>query len=305
MLVNAMEVSGIEGSYRSTCEAVMRVLRLHRDSVMAMLEAFVHDPLINWRLLTNAAPAAAAARAADKEPAPAPPAGRDEFASGTAAATAAAAAVLPAAAAAVAPPRTSPPHAAAAVAADAEARSLVVLQGMAFAAAIEAADVQQGGLGAGAPGVPATAAAAAAPPTAAIARSLAASMHGAGARERAAALGAEGGGGAAPATEALNERAVAVIRRIQAKLAGKDFADPVGRLMSAGVGPSPIHAATGRYAAADASAAAAAAAAAAQAQALADPADALDVPAQVHRLIAAATSHENLSQSYAGWCASW
>jgi hypothetical protein len=35
----------------------MRVLRLNKDSVMAMLEAFVHDPLINWRLL-NAAEAA-------------------------------------------------------------------------------------------------------------------------------------------------------------------------------------------------------------------------------------------------------
>ena len=74
-----MEVSGIEGTFRFTCEAVMRVLRevrvcllgshthrlcglspwcqpthlcQNRDSVMAMLEAFVHDPLINWRLLT-------------------------------------------------------------------------------------------------------------------------------------------------------------------------------------------------------------------------------------------------------------
>ena len=28
----------------------------HRDSVMAMLEAFVHDPLINWRLLNPADP---------------------------------------------------------------------------------------------------------------------------------------------------------------------------------------------------------------------------------------------------------
>ena len=45
-------VSGIEGNFRSTCESVMRVLREHRDSVMALLEAFVHDPLINWRLLT-------------------------------------------------------------------------------------------------------------------------------------------------------------------------------------------------------------------------------------------------------------
>lgn len=72
MLVNAMEVSGIEGNFRFTCDSVMRVLRQvcilahsvphgtgvhigsflqHRDSLMAMLEAFVHDPLINWRLL--------------------------------------------------------------------------------------------------------------------------------------------------------------------------------------------------------------------------------------------------------------
>ncbi|KAL0486429.1 phosphatidylinositol kinase-related protein kinase TOR [Acrasis kona] len=51
MLINAMEVCGIEGTFRSTCESVMRVLRDNKDSVMAMLEAFVHDPLINWRLL--------------------------------------------------------------------------------------------------------------------------------------------------------------------------------------------------------------------------------------------------------------
>eukprot|EP00164_Ancoracysta_twista_P016306 GFYU01027299.1.p1 GENE.GFYU01027299.1~~GFYU01027299.1.p1 ORF type:complete len:233 (-),score=56.68 GFYU01027299.1:70-669(-) len=51
MLINAMEVCGIEGNFRSTCERVMQVLRENKDSVMAMLEAFVHDPLINWRLL--------------------------------------------------------------------------------------------------------------------------------------------------------------------------------------------------------------------------------------------------------------
>jgi FKBP12-rapamycin complex-associated protein len=50
MLVKAMEVSGIEGTFRTTCENVMQVLRTNRDSVMAMMEAFVHDPLINWRL---------------------------------------------------------------------------------------------------------------------------------------------------------------------------------------------------------------------------------------------------------------
>eukprot|EP00983_Pelagomonas_calceolata_P071049 1151034-Pelagomonas_calceolata.AAC.4 len=32
----------------------MRVLRSNKESVTAMLEAFVHDPLINWRLLNTA-----------------------------------------------------------------------------------------------------------------------------------------------------------------------------------------------------------------------------------------------------------
>ncbi|RLN57430.1 hypothetical protein BBP00_00007511 [Phytophthora kernoviae] len=54
MLTNAMEVSGIEGNFRSSCESVMTVLRENRHSLMAMLEAFVHDPLIFWRLLTPA-----------------------------------------------------------------------------------------------------------------------------------------------------------------------------------------------------------------------------------------------------------
>eukprot|EP00471_Norrisiella_sphaerica_P000306 CAMPEP_0184486668 /NCGR_PEP_ID=MMETSP0113_2-20130426/8143_1 /TAXON_ID=91329 /ORGANISM="Norrisiella sphaerica, Strain BC52" /LENGTH=1615 /DNA_ID=CAMNT_0026868649 /DNA_START=27 /DNA_END=4875 /DNA_ORIENTATION=+ len=53
MLVNAMEVSGIEGIFRHTCESVMRVLRDNKESVMAVLEAFVYDPLINWRLLDS------------------------------------------------------------------------------------------------------------------------------------------------------------------------------------------------------------------------------------------------------------
>ncbi|KAK3104575.1 hypothetical protein FSP39_005244 [Pinctada imbricata] len=51
MLINAMEVTGIEGNYRMTCESVMEVLREHKDSLMAVLEAFVYDPLLNWRLM--------------------------------------------------------------------------------------------------------------------------------------------------------------------------------------------------------------------------------------------------------------
>lgn len=51
MLVSAMEVAGIEGNFRTTCEKVMTVLRENRDSLVATLEAFVYDPLISWRLM--------------------------------------------------------------------------------------------------------------------------------------------------------------------------------------------------------------------------------------------------------------
>ncbi|XP_006461830.1 hypothetical protein AGABI2DRAFT_151451 [Agaricus bisporus var. bisporus H97] len=51
MLTHAMEVSGIEGSFRNTCEITMKVLRDNKDSLLAVLEAFVYDPLINWRLM--------------------------------------------------------------------------------------------------------------------------------------------------------------------------------------------------------------------------------------------------------------
>ncbi|CAG9838013.1 unnamed protein product [Diabrotica balteata] len=51
MLINAMEVTGIDGTYRRTCESVMSVLHRNKDSLMAVLEAFVYDPLLNWRLM--------------------------------------------------------------------------------------------------------------------------------------------------------------------------------------------------------------------------------------------------------------
>ncbi|KAJ7879902.1 phosphatidylinositol 3-kinase TOR1 [Mycena olivaceomarginata] len=50
MLTHAMEVSGIEGSFRNTCEITMGVLRDNKESLMAVLEAFIYDPLMNWRL---------------------------------------------------------------------------------------------------------------------------------------------------------------------------------------------------------------------------------------------------------------
>lgn len=53
MMIHAMEVSGIEGSFRNTSEISMQVLRDNKESLMAVLEALVYDPLINWRLLQD------------------------------------------------------------------------------------------------------------------------------------------------------------------------------------------------------------------------------------------------------------
>ncbi|KAG9127299.1 phosphatidylinositol kinase- protein kinase tor1 [Ceratobasidium sp. 392] len=51
MLVKAMEVCGIGGSFKTTCIISMGVLRDNRESLSAVLEAFVYDPLTAWRLL--------------------------------------------------------------------------------------------------------------------------------------------------------------------------------------------------------------------------------------------------------------
>ncbi|KAK4336720.1 hypothetical protein RND71_043564 [Anisodus tanguticus] len=50
MLIKAMEVTGIEGTYKITCEQVLKVLRHDKDSLVAVLEAFIYDPLLNWGL---------------------------------------------------------------------------------------------------------------------------------------------------------------------------------------------------------------------------------------------------------------
>merc|ERR1712217_453655 len=73
MLLNALEVSGVEGNYRYTCELVMGLLRSNKDAVMAMLEAFVFDPLITWRLLpTHSHRTPVASLPCHGQPAPAP-----------------------------------------------------------------------------------------------------------------------------------------------------------------------------------------------------------------------------------------
>lgn len=43
----------MNGSFLKTCELALSVLRNgnNKDSLMAMLEAFIYDPLFNWVLL--------------------------------------------------------------------------------------------------------------------------------------------------------------------------------------------------------------------------------------------------------------
>lgn len=56
MLIHAMEVCGIIGTFSKSCEVTMMVLRENRESLMAVLEAFVYDPLIAWRLTATNQP---------------------------------------------------------------------------------------------------------------------------------------------------------------------------------------------------------------------------------------------------------
>ena len=51
ILIKALEVSEIEGTFRLICEKIMELLRDNKDSLMAILGSFLHDPLISFRLM--------------------------------------------------------------------------------------------------------------------------------------------------------------------------------------------------------------------------------------------------------------
>ncbi len=48
VLVKAMDASGIDGIYRKTCEIVMDLIRNSKVGLLAVLQSFIYDPLINW-----------------------------------------------------------------------------------------------------------------------------------------------------------------------------------------------------------------------------------------------------------------
>jgi serine/threonine-protein kinase ATR len=47
-LVDAMGLSGLEGVFRKVCELTLQVLRSNRETLLSVLETFIHDPLVEW-----------------------------------------------------------------------------------------------------------------------------------------------------------------------------------------------------------------------------------------------------------------
>ncbi|XP_058794779.1 serine/threonine-protein kinase SMG1 [Phymastichus coffea] len=45
----ALGVTGVEGIFRVGCEATLRVMRRGRETLLTLLEAFVYEPLVDWR----------------------------------------------------------------------------------------------------------------------------------------------------------------------------------------------------------------------------------------------------------------
>ncbi|GAB4817356.1 hypothetical protein N2152v2_004402 [Parachlorella kessleri] len=47
-MIDGFGVTGHEGLYRRACETTMKVLRANVDTIMSVMDTFVHDPLVEW-----------------------------------------------------------------------------------------------------------------------------------------------------------------------------------------------------------------------------------------------------------------
>lgn len=47
-LIDALGVTGVEGVFRKAAEITMQLLRDNKDVLMSVLDAFIHDPLVEW-----------------------------------------------------------------------------------------------------------------------------------------------------------------------------------------------------------------------------------------------------------------
>ncbi|KAF8897901.1 hypothetical protein BD779DRAFT_1608382 [Infundibulicybe gibba] len=47
-MIDGLGVTGTEGVFRTACEVTLDLLRDNKDSLMSVLDAFIHDPLVEW-----------------------------------------------------------------------------------------------------------------------------------------------------------------------------------------------------------------------------------------------------------------
>ena len=51
-----MEVCGTNGLFLKACETTMKVLRNNKDSILAILQTFIYDPLLGWKAMHGSLP---------------------------------------------------------------------------------------------------------------------------------------------------------------------------------------------------------------------------------------------------------
>lgn len=47
-MIDGLGITGYEGIFLRVCEITLSVLRTHRETLMSILETFIHDPLVEW-----------------------------------------------------------------------------------------------------------------------------------------------------------------------------------------------------------------------------------------------------------------
>ncbi|CAM8899357.1 unnamed protein product [Rhodiola kirilowii] len=47
-IIDGLGITGYEGAFLKVCEITLTVLRTHRETLMSILETFIHDPLVEW-----------------------------------------------------------------------------------------------------------------------------------------------------------------------------------------------------------------------------------------------------------------
>lgn len=47
-MIDGLGITGYKGVFLKVCEITLSVLRTHRETLMSVLETFLHDPLVEW-----------------------------------------------------------------------------------------------------------------------------------------------------------------------------------------------------------------------------------------------------------------